>query len=147
MLQLWFGPFQLEWPRSPTWPRAAEATETMLQHITQELVLSRTGPRFIVGDFNCKSHDSPSMMLWKSQGWVDVQEWAFQKHGRSHTLTSKNANILDYIFLSPELAQYLTCVDAWTLFADHTTIGACLNLPVRQVEQQVWQMPAYIPYD
>lgn len=153
MLQLWFGPFQMEganvygWPRSPTWPRAAEATETMLQHITQELVLSRTGPRFIVGDFNCKSHESPSMMLWKSQGWVDVQEWAFHKYGRSHTLTSKNTNILDYIFLSPELAQYLTCVDAWTLFADHTTIGACLDLPVRQVEQQIWQMPAYIPYD
>ena len=153
MLQLWFGPFQMEganvygWPRSPTWPRAAEATETMLQHITQELVLSRTGPRFIVGDFNCKSHESPSMTLWKTQGWVEVQEWAFHKYGRPYTLTSKNTNILDYVFLSPELAQYLTRVDAWTLFADHTTIGACLDLPVRQVEQQVWQMPAYIPYD
>ena len=54
LFQTWCGPFQMTganlyygWPQSPTWPRAKEATESLLNHLTKELVLSRTGPRFI----------------------------------------------------------------------------------------------------
>ena len=100
-----------------------------------------------MGDFNCDVDDSPSVTVWRAQGWVDVQTWAFQHHGRVPTLTSKHSTILDHVFLSPELACYLSEVQSWQLFADHACIGACLNLPVAPVTQQVWPMPAYIPYE
>ena len=153
LFQTWCGPFQLTganlygWPQSPTWPRAKEATENMLTHLTTELVLSRTGPRFVIGDFNCQVEDSPSINIWKAQGWVDVQEWAFQHHGRVPTLTSKHSTILDHVFISPELVGYLREVSSWPVFADHTSIGACFQLPVAKVEQTIWPMPAYIPYE
>ena len=153
LFQTWCGPFQMTganvygWPQSPTWPRAKEATESMLTHLTTELVLSRTGPRFVICDFNCKVEESPSVNIWKAHGWLDVQEWAFQHHGRIPTMTSKQSTILDHVFISPELVTYLREVSAWPVFADHTSIGACFQLPVAQIEQTVWPMPAYIPYE
>ena len=101
LLQAWYGPFTLTgancygWPHSPTWPKAAEATEEMLIHLTTELVLSRTGPRFIMGDFNCQDQDSPSIAVWKTQGWVEIQTWAFERHEQAPTPTSKHVNFLD----------------------------------------------------
>ena len=153
MVQGWYGPFQVSganlygWPKSPTWPRAIEATEDMLTHLTKELVLSRTGPRFIVGDFNCCVDESPSVAIWKSQGWINAQDWAIEQLGREHTMTSKHVNVLDHIFVSPELAQFMRAVEAWDLFADHVAIGAEFEVPVAQVNQTVWPMPAYIPYN
>ena len=100
-----------------------------------------------MGDFNCDVSQSPSVTLWKAQGWVDIQEWAFHHQGRQITMTSKHSNVLDHVFVSPELACYLREVDSWQLFADHSCIGARLDLPVCNVTQSVWTMPAYIPYD
>ena len=152
LVQAWYGPFHVSganlygWPKSPTWPRATEATEQLLAHVTKEMVLSRTGPRFVIGDFNCDVLESPSVAIWKAQGWINIQDWAFEQHGRAYTYTSKQVNILDHVFVSPELAQFLCSVDSWNLFADHTAIGAEFDIPVRMVEQVVWPMPAYIPY-
>eukprot|EP00435_Cladocopium_sp_Y103_P074716 s200_g50.t1 len=123
MLQAWYGPFMLTgvnlygWPKSPTWPRSAEANEAMLSYIVQELGLSRTGPRFLMGDFNCNLELSPSV------------------------------NILDHVLVSPELGQFLQDVQSWNLFSDHTTIGARLAVPVRQIEHLTWPLPAYVPYN
>ena len=46
----------------------AEATEELLQRITTELMLSRTEPRFITGDFNTSVEDSPSIAVGKTAG-------------------------------------------------------------------------------
>ena len=112
------------------------AVAVLLEELTRELVLSRTGPRFIAGDYNCAVDDSPS--IGKSQGWVDIRSWAWNHHGHPATATSKHTNILDYICVSPELLQYIQEVRTWELFADHTALGARFSLLVASATHAVW---------
>ena len=152
MAQTWIGPWSMTganiyaWSKGPTWPRALQLTNQMLDYLTQELVLSRDGPRFIMGDFNHPEDQLPCIAIWKQQGWVEVQAWAEQFHGRLPTPTSKHTNFLDRIYVSPELLPYLREVQTWDLFTDHIVLGACLDPPVQPHVQTTWPLPGHVPF-
>lgn len=103
----WVGPWSVlganiyAWPRSPTWPQAVPALHCLLDHLTKEIVLSRSGPRYILGDFNTQDLDTlPAIALWKELGWVEVQEWAWRFHQRQPTPTSRGQSTVDYLFVT-----------------------------------------------
>ena len=150
--QFWAGPFSMiginlyGWSRSPTWPKAIEATNEMLETVTKELILSRTGPRFVVGDFNLQEEHAPILAMWRDLGWTEVQDWAFARHQRAYTPTCKKTTYVDKIFVSAELLPYLKQVRTWELFADHDVIGVKLDLPVQALPQMLWPLPGEVPW-
>ena len=58
LVECWLGPFSLTganiygWPSGPTYPNAVADTNALLETVIKELVISRTGPRYLLGDFN-----------------------------------------------------------------------------------------------
>ena len=137
LAQIWVGPWHMTganlyaWSKGPTWPKALECTNATLDFLTKELVLSRSGPRFVMGDFNHPEDASPSISIWKSHDWVEIQAWAERHQGRLPTPTSKHVNFLDRIYVSPEMIPYLREVQTWDLFADHTTLAVSLEVPLQ----------------
>lgn len=152
MARFWWGPTQITganvylWPRGPTWPKAVEASNNLLNRLTQEIVLSRTGLRFITGDFNHEEKFLDSIEIWKQQGWVDAQTYASEQWGREICATCKGKTVRDHIWLSPEFLPYIQKVQIWPVFADHSAVGVCVDLPISPRKDKVWPMPSCIPW-
>ena len=90
------------WPTSPTWSSAALATNTMLSRLTEEIVLNRTGYRFIGGDFN---HDNlQEFHAWEQAGWIEVQNLRQLITGQAPRPTFRGQTRPDKLYVSPELA-------------------------------------------
>ena len=148
---LW-GPTQITganvylWPRGPTWPKAVEASNNLLNRLTQEIVLSRTGLRFITGDFNREEKLLDGIEIWKQQGWVDAQTYASEQWGREICATCKGKTVRDHIWLSPEFLPHIQKVQVWPVFADHSGVGVCIDLPITPRKDKVWPMPSSIPW-
>ena len=152
LYQVWHGPVPLTganvylWPVSPTWPKGKEASRELLTTLTKELVISRTGPRFICGDMNMDLTNSELAEVWRRHGWVEAQRWAKELLGWDPIPTCKHSTTVDYIWISPEVIPWVTGMKSWDLFSDHTTIALQLNIPTVDRQQQVWTQPAYIPW-
>ena len=43
--------------------------------VTEQLVYGRSGPRVVLGDFNCPAGSLVAMKHWISQGWVELQSF------------------------------------------------------------------------
>ncbi len=151
--EYWFGPCRIVganvylWPTSPTWPKAAQASEELLQTLTQEVVYSRRGPRFILGDFNRGSDKLPSTEHWHQQGWREIQDLAEHFFGKPQQLTYRESTAPDQVWISPELIQYFKTTECWSLFADHKVLGGSFDIPVAPVQEKVWTLPTAIPWD
>ena len=135
------------WPRGPTWPKAVEASNLLLDQLTKELVLSRTGLRFITGDFNHDDKLLGCIEIWKQQGWVDAQSFAEETWNREITNTCKGKTVRDHIWLSPEFVPYISQVRTWEIFSDPTAVGVQVDLPIQQEKERIWKMPAYVPWE
>ena len=61
------------WSPGPTWPQARWRTNRLLQSVTEQLVLRRSGCRYVMGDFNHDEDQLEAIQVWKSLGWVEVQ--------------------------------------------------------------------------
>ena len=149
--ELWLGPFRIGanvylWPTSPTWPKAVQASEQLLRTLTQEVVYSRRGPRYILGDFNREPNKLPSIEHWVQQGWREIQDVAEQYLGKQKQQTYRELTAPDQIWISPELIQYFKDVNFWSIFADHKVVGGLFEAPVAQVAEQVWTLPSTIPW-
>lgn len=153
MARFWWGQQQITganiylWPRGPTWPKAVEASNMLLDQLTKEIVLSRTGLRFITGDFNHDDRLLDSIEIWKQQGWVDAQTFAEHQWSREVTSTCKGRTVRDHVWLSPEFIPYITQVRTWEIFPDHAAVGVQVELPVQPDRECIWRMPSYIPWD
>ena len=152
MGQFWCGAFPITgvncylWPKSPTWPKALEASRLLLETVTR-IVYSRAGPRFIAGDLNHREDQLPVLAQWKAQGWIEIQDLALRRYGRQPTPTYRESTTPDQVWISPELAAYFVSCDTWSLFADHKTLGGKFELPVKRPMHSSWALPAEIPWD
>ena len=152
MSQYWWGAQRLLmtnvylWPKGPTWPKALQASNALLEQITKEVVLSRTGYRVITGDFNHDEDQLEAISIWKQQGWVEAQQFAEDKWQRPVAKTCKGKTTRDFVWLSPECVPFIKEVRTWALFADHDPVGVKLDMPIGQHQQVVWPMAAYIPW-
>ena len=149
----WFGPLKIAcinlygWPRSPTWPRAVQATNELLRAITEEFVLSHGGPRLIGGDFNIPEDLAPSIALWKQAGWIEVQSWAQQHLQKEPEFTCKHQTTPDRIYVSPEMIPWLQEVKLWDCFSDHRPLACRIDIPLLARPQQVWPLPQEVPWE
>eukprot|EP00435_Cladocopium_sp_Y103_P066093 s191_g28.t1 len=135
------------WPAGPAYPHALQYTSEMLETVVKELVLSRTGPRFLVGDFNHPEHKLPALAILRTHGWQEIQDLGFAQHGRMPIPTCKSSTTIDMVFVSPELIPYYQMTKSWPWFSDHVILGGEFDLPVCPIIQRSWPLAAKIPWD
>eukprot|EP00438_Fugacium_kawagutii_P028493 Skav203238 [mRNA] locus=scaffold2746:152563:162464:+ [translate_table: standard] len=123
-------------------------TKRLLNEMTQRLVYQAYGPRIIMGDFNGDCDDYEAVQEWKRHGFVEVQQYAEQKWGRTPMVTCKNSTIKDFLFISRELVPLLQRVVVEPgPFADHPILyGEFQDFPKPQ-SVDIWQRPLPLPWD
>ena len=105
LTECWLGPFSFTgallygWPSGPTYPQALHDTNAMLETVVKELVISKTGPRYIMGDLNHAAAELPAIELLKAYGWVEIQELGHQRGDWEPIATCRGATTIDYVFL------------------------------------------------
>lgn len=129
----------------PTYPNAVIDTNVMLSTIVKELVISRTGPRYIMGGVNHQEGQLPILNILKSYGWIDIQELGFVRGQWSPIPTCRGAKTIDYVFISPEMIPFFRKTTSWPWFADHVTLGAKFDFPVTSEADREWPQPSVIP--
>ena len=135
------------WPKGPTWPNALRDTNMLFDTVVQEVGMSRGGPRYIMGDFK---HDLDALRGWEvlqRAGWRDAQQLAHELWGQEYCMTYRDSSITDHVLVSPELIPLTVEVKCWNWFADHTGLGACLEVPIVKLQQNAWPLPAEIPWN
>eukprot|EP00435_Cladocopium_sp_Y103_P039416 s683_g10.t1 len=117
---VFYGPAQ----RAETTATRQEA-DSLLSHLTQQIVLGLPGKRFITGDFNQLPNVLPQTAIWAAHGWKEVQDMQQQQHGTVPLPTCKASTRKDFLWISPELQPFWlsTAVDQ-LLFKDHAVLSA-----------------------
>ena len=124
---------------------ARERTESLLQ-IGFDRLLQASGPRYFAGDWN---HELTALSLplrLQQYGWLEVQALEAKRTGHSPRVTCKGATRKDFLFLSPELAQWFDSlrIDDES-FPDHSTLLCQFRGGPRSFDRFVWPCP--LPVD
>ena len=134
-------------PVGPTYPRAKQLAEALLEPVTEQLVYGRQGPRLICGDFNAAPGSLKAMKLWQSQGWIELQQLFLETHFRPPEPTCKNSTNPDQIWISPELIPFVINIATWDIFPDHKILLMGLRTSSAPVFQDQWTLPGHIPWN
>ena len=132
--------------QGPTWPDSLARTNRMLAAVTQELVLGCRGVRVVTGDLNHNLEALEETAIWRSLGWVDAQELAFQRWAQPILPTCKGSTVRDFVWLSPEAAVLVQAVRVFDTFQEHSTVQVTLSLGEAPVPAFEWPLPAAIPW-
>ena len=135
-------------PSGPTYGNTTSVASSLLEVLTEDLILGASGFRFLCGDFN-RSPDSLALFdTWRQAGWEEIQILAEQRFQRTRIPTSKKSAFSDHLWISPELAALLTDVQVIeAIFADHDPLCATFKFPKAHVHQFHWPVPAVFPWD
>ena len=134
-------------PRGPTHPRAREQSEELLRPLTENIVLGRSGPRFILGDMNCPAGSLDQMKLWESLGWVELQSFMQDRFQVTPQSTCKSSTSPDQVWLSPEATLLVANSSVWHVYADHSVVLAGLSLPRVSINEPQWWLPGHVPWE
>lgn len=78
-----------------------QATDKLLEQLTQRIVYDARGPRAIVGDFNNAKLPFKQITKWKQAGFVDLQTYARSAWGQAIKPTSRHRATIDQDTLFP----------------------------------------------
>ena len=152
LTECWLGPFSITgaqlygWPSGLTYPQALHDTNAMLETVVKELVISKTGPRYIMGDFNHAAAKLSTVELLKTYGWIEIQELGYQRGDWEPIATCRGATTIDFVFISPEMIPFFRRTRSWPWFADHVIVGAEFDFPILLEPQRCWPQPGRIPW-
>ena len=135
--------------QSPTFRDPLGLTCELLTAVSDVVVDRGSGPRCIMGDFNCDLHQFPLMEYWRQKGWQELQVHATLLHGKPKPCeaTCKGSTIRDFVWCSPELLQYWRRTDIQSgIFPDHSVVSGLFHLPAVTVERWYWPQPKHIPW-
>ena len=125
-----------------------DKTDSILALLTERIVRQSHGPRLIVGDFNHGRNSLTQFAIWRASGFVELQEYALQKWGRSIAATGKGGEAIDQVWISKELIPYLQSVhtdDAW--FPGHSILYGVFSSLGKQQPVSVWRKPLALPWE
>ena len=124
------------------------ATDELLHLLTDRIVYKACGPRIIMGDFNHSKDSLDQFQVWRQNGWVEVQEYAWQKWQRPIQPTTRGGQVLDHMWISREMIPLLANVhvdDTW--FATHSLLYAEFTGFPKPSDVPLWRKPLPIPWD
>ena len=132
---------------SQTHSHPGAQTDELLRCLSQELVLGRNGCRFILGDLNESRHEHPQKLLWRHQGWQEIQS-SMASQGE-HVLhpTCKGSTFQDQLWCSPELLQFLRKVEVSdSYWPTHSVVAGYFDFQSYQRRTNSWPQPSFIPW-
>lgn len=132
--------------RGPTWPRARQLSDQLLENFTTEVILGMSGVRLIMGDFNQEAGQLVQQQIWLRHGWRNAQQLAEEMLNHNPVPTCKGATSPDQIWLSPEAIHLLRGLQVTEDFLDHSTLAVALHIPPKPVQVFRWPRPAKIPW-
>eukprot|EP00435_Cladocopium_sp_Y103_P012354 s2527_g3.t1 len=132
--------------KGPTWPKARQLSDQLLENYTQELVLGMSGVRMIMGDFNQEPGSLLQHQLWLRHGWRNAQQLAADMFQHVPVATCKGATSPDQIWLSPEAIHLFRGLQVQDDFMDHSTVSIQLHIPAKPLYVYKWPRPAKIPW-
>eukprot|EP00435_Cladocopium_sp_Y103_P032314 s106_g8.t1 len=133
--------------QGPTWPKARQLSDQVLETFTREVVMGMSGVRILQGDYNQNPGALVQQQIWERYGWRNAQSAAVDLLNHEWMATCKNATEPDQIWLSPEALHLLRGIAIRSHFADHMTVSIQLLLPKCPTMILQWPRPAEIPWD
>ena len=135
------------YPQGPTWPKAKQLSDALLETFTREVVIGMPGVRLLVGDFNQEPGSLQQQQIWELYGWQSVQQYGEHALGHAISPTCKHSTQPDQIWASPEALRLLRSIQVHEHFADHCTLEVKLQLPKTYTMISKWPRPAPIPWE
>ena len=121
-----------------------EYTNSLLEEVAK-FVLTQPGPKFIAGDFNQHPGVMDAVNHWESQGWVELQDYAFRRWSINPAATCKGKSRKDFIYISPELQKAVQSVAVINdIFPDHAVIVATMEDLTQSEPIPMWYVPLKI---
>ena len=133
-------------PRGPTWPKAAELTNSILDFVTKEFVVGYQGMIIINGDFNFGPPELPCFDIWRAYGFCSAQEYANQRWHQAVAPTCKGATERDLLWMSTTAAALCQKVGVNDVFQDHASVYVQLNIDAMSPTLKSWPRPREIPW-
>ena len=126
-------------PESAAYPQQKQNNEQLLQCAISQVCHLSKGPRFIAGDWNVLTQSLPAFDALTDAGFMDLQDIALHRWGRSISPTCKNATRKDFCYISAEMQHLLHSVHvAEDIFPDHAVMWGVFHNMARQLPKQVW---------
>lgn len=132
--------------QGPTWPKARQQSDQLLETFTQHVVLGMSGIRILLGDFNHDPGELVQQQIWARHGWCNAQTLAADTLHHEWQPTCKHTTERDQIWLSPEAASLLRGLSVQEHFADHATVQVQLHVPFKHSPIARWPRPAAIEW-
>ncbi|CAK9082832.1 Retrovirus-related Pol polyprotein from type-1 retrotransposable element R2, partial [Durusdinium trenchii] len=127
---------------SPTWKQPLSLLSELIDTVTEEIVLGRSGLRYVAGDFNCDRMQLPQFHEWYRRGWRELQQVAYDRWQQPFQPTCKASTQRDFFWASPELLQRLQQVEVWhDLFPDHSVVVGHFDLARSLEPLYYWPTP------
>ena len=86
-------------------------TDSLLSKLTSRVLHGASGLRFITGDWNLERNQICQAVEWEAKGWIEAQQLAKLRWNRPIHSTCKRTSVKDFLFLSPEVIQFVTEVE------------------------------------
>ena len=133
--------------RGPTWPKAHQLTQGILEHVTRHVVTGYSGFAAISGDFNCEPFGLPEMSVWSAYGWTHAQALADSRWNVMQEPTCQGATQPDQMWLSPRLASLRSSVSVEDVFLSHRTLRCEFDIEEAPQAFWTWPRPSPIPWE
>ena len=135
--------------KQPHTRNTREATDQILEKLTQRIVYQSKGYRILCGDFNQEDHDAlEQFSIWKNHGFMEVQDVAALRWGHRIQPTCHGKTRKDHMWISPELIPKLLSVTVDpTYFADHAILIAEFEELGNTPAVPIWRKPGQIQWD
>ena len=134
--------------KAPLHSATKQNTDQICQHVLKRLLHHSPGMRFKAGGFNQPDGNLPSMLQLKDPGWINAQQWAYEKLGKPIRPTCKSKTVKDHLYISPELAEHLLDVEVMNdWFPDHALLAAKFRTVGKPPMLPIWRQPKTIPWN
>ena len=134
------------YPEGKLHPQARARTQDMVDFGLSRL-LQTAGPKYLSGDWNFEIPHLAVFDRLASLGWQEVQTLESRRVGTCPENTCKHTSRKDFIWVSPELAQWFSGLSIdHGLFPDHSVLVAHFRGGVQFLDRFVWPTPCAVPW-
>lgn len=134
-------------PDAHLYPNHKRNNDLLIHHVASRICHLMNGPRMVAGDFNEEMGTLDAFHTLRQEGFVDLQELAWQRWGVEPKYTCKGKTRKDFCFISAELQDLLTKVSVMDdVFPDHSIVVGHFRRMRHRVPKMVWPSPKQFPW-